>query len=201
MKIKTLAIVGLGLGILLPAVAVAQSPSAPTPPTAEGRRAKAKFPMSGATFQNRVDQRLAKMRARLLRRLEKRQLSDAEKQQIVARFDSRAGIIKKAASEAAADGTVTRQEAKNVRQKARGMRKAKGPKGKKARRAKGKFPRKGAEFSRQVEQRLSKVRARLQRRLAKSSLPEAKKRAIMNDFGKSAAAVRARLLPTFQSRS
>jgi hypothetical protein len=191
MNTKTLALLGLGIGILLPAVAVAQSPAESPEPVAKGRRAKANFPMSGPAFSSRVDQRLAAMRARLVKRLDKRQVPAAQKQRVLATFDGKAAAIKQAAARAASDGTVTRKEAKQVRKKAKAMRSGKGRRGGKAKRGKKNFPLKGATFSKNVDQRIAKARARLQRRLAKSKLSAAKKRAIVQDFQKSAAALRA----------
>jgi hypothetical protein len=77
---------------------------------------KPSFPMPAAEFQQRVDARLAKGRARLEQRIKKNNLSDEQANQARARFDERATKIQTATAQATADGTVTAEEAKAVRE-------------------------------------------------------------------------------------
>lgn len=71
------------------------------------------FPMPAAAFQQRVDARQAKMRARVEQRAAK--LSAAEAKELRARFEANVAKINAEVAKAVADGTVTKDEAAAVR--------------------------------------------------------------------------------------
>lgn len=83
-------------------------------------RGGASFPMPAAAFQTKVNERQAKAREHMEKRASK--LSAEEAKQLRAKFD--AGVVKVNAevAKATADGTVTKDEAKAVRQVAKEMR-------------------------------------------------------------------------------
>jgi tellurite resistance protein len=88
---------------------------------------KAHFPMPGATFEQKVDKRIEKARARLEKHMGKANVPDAKRAEARKRFDEGATQLRAAAKRAAADGTVTAEEAKEVRKVARSL----APEGKK----------------------------------------------------------------------
>jgi frataxin-like iron-binding protein CyaY len=141
------------------------------------------FPMSGEAFLEHVEDRLDTMEERVEERLAKSDKSDAEKEKVRAKIETMASKVMNAANEAAADGTVTKEEAKELRQK---MRKAKGRHGKRGKKgARGErleFPMAGDAFVSHVEQRQAKVSEKIDRRLAKSDLDDARKAEIRAKF-------------------
>ncbi|MBI4701815.1 MAG: hypothetical protein HY744_11770 [Deltaproteobacteria bacterium] len=124
--IRSFAIV-LALGIV-PAAAWAQpapdgsAQPAPGDRAPDGRSKARRFPMDGKLFLERVETRLAKAQARLEQALERRKVPPKMKQEIEADFAKGAAAIRKAAQHAAADGTVTREEAREVRELVREIR-------------------------------------------------------------------------------
>lgn len=111
----------------LPATALAAGPEAAQRPGqsgeehgkgprgGKGEREAHQFPMKGGDFIAMVDARIQKVRARVQEKLGKRPLPDAKKKEILAEVDAGAAKVKAAAQKAAADGTVTKEEAKGVR--------------------------------------------------------------------------------------
>jgi hypothetical protein len=85
---------------------------------AEGK--KNNFPMTAAAFKQQVDTRIAKAKTRMEERASKMSADDAK--QLRAKFD--AGVVKVNAevAKATADGTVTKDEAKDVRKAAKEIR-------------------------------------------------------------------------------
>jgi hypothetical protein len=124
----------LGCGLSLDASAAAAAPRDERPrPGAEeqpgqsspkrGPKAdKPAFPMPAPQFKEKVEQRLERIENRLERALAKRALPPGIERQIRADFAQGAGAIRAAANKAGADGTVTKQEAKQVRELARDLR-------------------------------------------------------------------------------
>jgi hypothetical protein len=149
----------LAAAFLVPSLASAEPDGASDRPAEAppGRPAKGKrgdlakhFPMAGDEFVARVDKRIDKFGAKLEARLaEAKRLTDEQKDGIRADFAKGSAAIKDAASKAAADGTVTLEEAKKVREVAQRIRDkarekyghGKGPKGNKGN--KGKGPKRG----------------------------------------------------------
>jgi tellurite resistance protein len=108
----------------------------------KGKRGKklerANFPMAGDAFVAHVDERIATRRDKLQSKLDKSQLDDEKKAEIISRANERAAKLKAAAAEAAADGTVTKDEAKVIHKGAhKGRKGAKGHKGRKGKGRKG----------------------------------------------------------------
>ncbi len=137
--------------LAVPSVAAAQqAPDVPPPDVPaqgprkgkKGKKAKRKhqFPMKAKRFAALVNQRLKRVEARLNRVLQKRNVPPEIQQKVKARFAKAKAKIQDAVQKAGADGTVTRQEARRVRQLARQMkqqaRKALGKKGKKGKKGK-----------------------------------------------------------------
>jgi hypothetical protein len=93
---------------------------------------KASFPMPAATFKAKVDARQVKARARMEKHAAK--LSAEQAKELRAKFDAGLAKVNVEVAKATADGTVTQEEATNVRKVAR---EARGPHhGKHARRGK-----------------------------------------------------------------
>lgn len=116
----------------LPATALAAGPDGK--PTAgergehvrgkgKGGREAHQFPMKGGDFIAMVDARIQKVRTKVQEKLARRELTDAQKKQVMAEVDAGAAKVKAAASKAAADGTVTKEEAKEVRKVAHEVKK------------------------------------------------------------------------------
>ena len=90
-------------------------------------RERPQFPLEAAKFQQIVDKRIGRARTRMEKAMEKHNVPDALKVQIRKEFDAGAAQVQAAAKRVSADGTVTKEEAKEVRdlakdlkQKARG---------------------------------------------------------------------------------
>jgi len=82
------------------------------------------FPMKGADFKAKIDGRLAKAREHMEKRVAK---LDAEKaKEARAKFDAGAAKVNAEVGKAIADGTVTQDEAKNVRHAMREVHPGKG---------------------------------------------------------------------------
>jgi hypothetical protein len=96
-------------------------------PGADGRERgpkadKPAFPMPAPVFKERVEERIERIGERMERALAKRKLPAELERQIRADFAQGAGLIRGAVNKACADGTVTKQEAKQVRELARDLR-------------------------------------------------------------------------------
>lgn len=118
------ALVSLGLASV-PALAFAgdrQEAPVEAGVSAHGKR-DAKFPMKSEKFVEKVDSRLAKLKDRLTKGLEKRDVPEAKRTKVLAKFEEGATKIREAARNAGADGTVTAEEAKEVRAVAKEVRK------------------------------------------------------------------------------
>lgn len=107
-------------------------------------RDKLDFPMEGKAFVSHVEAKHKAMAAKVAERLAKAPIDDAKKAEIRARVAKRGADMVAAAKAAAADGTVTADEAKAMRQHHRdGAKGAKGPKGPKGPKGKAKGKAKG----------------------------------------------------------
>jgi hypothetical protein len=73
------------------------------------------FPMKAADFKQRVETRIAKVRERVSKMLDKRNVGAEERKAMMARLDQSAAKIRAAADRVGKDGTVTVEEAKEVR--------------------------------------------------------------------------------------
>ena len=81
-------------------------------------RTQTVFPMKADAFQQKIDARLSKAKTRLEKRIVDKKLDAQKAQELRNRFDARAQKVRAAAAEAEKDGTVTKEEAKTVRQAA-----------------------------------------------------------------------------------
>lgn len=82
--------------------------------SAEVKRGHA-FPMAAESFNKLIEKRLTKSREHLVRALDKRNAPEATKTQAKKEFDDGAAAVRALAAKARADGTVTKDEAKQVR--------------------------------------------------------------------------------------
>ena len=91
-------------------------------PVAETKKDK-HFPMTAESFNKRIEKRIAHMRERLTQMLAAHKVPEAKQAQIKKDFEDGAAAIRAAATRAGADGTVTKEEAKDVRSLAKDLRK------------------------------------------------------------------------------
>lgn len=94
---------------------------------AEGHGKKNAFPMAAAEFKQKIDNRIAKAKTRMEERASK--LSAEEAKQLRAKFDAGVAKVNAEVAKATADGTVTKDEAKEVRKAARELHGGKGHRG------------------------------------------------------------------------
>lgn len=125
MRSKILAtFVTLAALVVIPVTAFAE----PAQTQQSEAKGKAAFPMPAAAFKQKVDGRITKARARMEQRASK--LSADEAKQLRAKFDAGVGQVNQAVAKATADGTVTKDEAKSVRDAAKAVMGHKGKHGK-----------------------------------------------------------------------
>lgn len=89
----------------------------------KGKRAKLQFPLDAEKFSKHVDARIAKAKERLSGALDKHSVGDAQKTKILKDFDDSAALVRAAVKRAAKDGTITKEEAKDVRALVKNLRK------------------------------------------------------------------------------
>ena len=77
-----------------------------------------KFPMPAAEFKAKQDAHVTKGRARLEERIKAKNLNAEQAKQFRERFEARLAKVNQAIAKATADGTVTKDEAKEVRKAA-----------------------------------------------------------------------------------
>jgi hypothetical protein len=87
----------------------------------DGDHAK-KFPMAGAEFKAKIDQRMAKARQRLEARIAS--LPADKQREARDRFNAAVATVNAEVAKAVADNVVTKEEAKKVRETARALRPA-----------------------------------------------------------------------------
>ena len=118
----------LALVVAVPAVALADA--TPAAPAAGRRDAKAdkrgkkdgkQFPMKAATFKDHVEKRIAKAKTKLSEMLERHQVPAAMRAEVMKDFDAGAASVRVAADRVSKDGTVTQEEAKEVRELAKDL--------------------------------------------------------------------------------
>lgn len=103
--LATLAALTLTLGV--PAAALANTGDAAE---AQGHP---KFPMAAAEFRQKVDHRMTKAREKMERRASK--LGAEQAKELRARFNAGAAQVQQEVTKVTADGTVTKDEARQVR--------------------------------------------------------------------------------------
>jgi hypothetical protein len=89
---------------------------------------KAQFPMPAAEFQARVAKRAEKVRARVEEHIAKKNLPADKAAAVRAKMAAAQAAINQEVAKVVADGTVTKEEAKQVREVARAQRPHKGHK-------------------------------------------------------------------------
>ena len=107
----------------IPATAFAET-NRPAPTAAKGGAKKGKekhFPIEAQKFQELVDQRISKAREHMETALEAHHVPDVIKAQIRKDFESGASEVRAAAKRVGTDGTVTKDEAKEVRDLAKSL--------------------------------------------------------------------------------
>ena len=92
---------------------------------------KMAFPVAAATYKQHVDARLEKQKTKIEERIANKKIPADKAEQMRARFNERRAKVNAAVEKAVADGTVTKDEAKEVR-KATGHGHRGGKKGKPA---------------------------------------------------------------------
>ena len=90
-------------------------------PVTETKKDK-RFPMAAESFNKLIEKRIAHMRERLTQMLAAHKVPEAKQAQIKKDFEDGATAIRAAATKAGADGTVTKEEAKDVRSLAKDLR-------------------------------------------------------------------------------
>jgi len=73
------------------------------------------FPMTGEKFSKAVEARLVRVKEKIGTALTAHKVSDADKVKVLKEFDDGAVAVRAAAKRVGTDGTVTRDEAKEVR--------------------------------------------------------------------------------------
>lgn len=106
MKIRSLATLALSLALVGATAGTA---------LADGKEDPAAFPMKGADFQQKVEQRIAKKKEHLEKRIAEKKVDAAKAKAMRDHSEARAVAIRAAAAAAAQDGVVTADEAKAVR--------------------------------------------------------------------------------------
>ena len=94
----------------------AAAPAAPAPAAAAKKHGK--FPIPAADFKNASNERLAKAREKMEAHLKTKKVPTEKAQLIRARFDDVATKVNAAVAKVTADGSVTKDEVKEVRQAA-----------------------------------------------------------------------------------
>jgi hypothetical protein len=113
----------LALVVAVPSVALADAQ--PGAAQAKGDKArkgnKKSFPMKADAFKQHIEKRIANARTKLDGMLERRQVPEATRAQIKKDFDAGAVAVRAAADRVAKDGEVTQDEAKQVRELAKDL--------------------------------------------------------------------------------
>jgi uncharacterized protein YjbJ (UPF0337 family) len=87
-----------------------------------GEGDKAQFPMKADEFRSMVEKRIEKIKARVEKGMEEHKLPAVQRAVITRAVDDAAKQVRGAVDKAAADGTVTKEEAKQVRELAEQLR-------------------------------------------------------------------------------
>lgn len=114
-------VVSLATLVAVPALAETGAKRA-TPAAEDGGKHGKKFPMAGAEFKAKIDQRMAKARQRLEARIAS--LPADKQREARDRFNAAVATVNAEVAKAVADNVVTKEEAKKVRETARALRPA-----------------------------------------------------------------------------
>lgn len=110
-----------------------------------GQGERPQLPMDAKKFQELVEKRIAKAREHLEGAMERHSVPEPIRAQVRKEFDAGAAEIREAAKRAGADGTVTKEEAKEVRELSRELRREAREKFQGAGKGKGKGKRAGQD--------------------------------------------------------
>jgi hypothetical protein len=114
------------VAIALPGAALAAAPRGENVVQAvEGKHEKS-FPIDGAKFKAHVDKRIEKMKQKVTAKLDEKKVSAEQRKTVLAALDAGAKKIRDAANRVAADGKVTKEEAAEVREISKTVRKEAG---------------------------------------------------------------------------
>jgi hypothetical protein len=108
----------------LPAFAYADGSTtqpAPKEHVREGK-SKAQFPMSAADFKARIDARITKTREKIVAHMQAKNVAAEKQEKVLAKFDDGTVTIMAEVDKVCADGTVTKEEAQQVREVAQQVR-------------------------------------------------------------------------------
>lgn len=86
-------------------------------------KGKQQFPVDGAKFETKVENRISKAKEKLSAALSKHGANETVRTRVLKQFDDGAALVRAAAKKAAKDGTVTKDEAKAVRLLVKDLRK------------------------------------------------------------------------------
>ena len=110
-----------------PAAAFAGSESAPAGAKVKdeaGKKKRVNFPIPAEQFTKHLEKRIEKARGRMESRMKEKNLPEADRAARRKAFDTSANEVRAAAKRAVQDGTVTKDEAKEVRKLGKGMKQA-----------------------------------------------------------------------------
>lgn len=108
--------------VAAPTVAFAGTDAAPVAAKDEaGKKKRAAFPIPADTFEKQVNKRIEKVRERMESRMKAKNVPEAKRESLRKAFDAKATEIRAAAKRVGQDGTVTKDEAKEVRKLARSL--------------------------------------------------------------------------------
>lgn len=120
---RALAVASTLAFVAAPAIAFAGEGHPKDSAKEEGKHGKGKhFPIAAEKFQKHVDKRIEKARAKLEERMKQKNLPEDKRAALRKAFDAGAVQVQAAAKKAGEDGTVTKDEAKAVRELARSLR-------------------------------------------------------------------------------
>lgn len=112
---RILAAFALALSIASTSAGALAAPNKPAPAARHEKGDKdKKFPMKGDEFKRVVSERVGKARERMEKHITRSKASDDKAKEIRARFDATIAKINKKTEEVTADGSVTKEEAKEV---------------------------------------------------------------------------------------
>ena len=121
--------VAAALALIVAAPTVALADAAPGAPPAtkadkDGKRGKEnRFPMKAATFKEHVEKRISKAKSKLGEMLDRNKVPEATRASIMKDFDAGAASVRAATDRVSKDGQVTKEEAKEVRDLAKDLKK------------------------------------------------------------------------------
>lgn len=119
------------VALALPGAALADTSRAERAPRSIAGKHEKSFPIDGAKFKEHVEKRIEKMKKKVTAKLDEKKASAEQRKTVLAALDAGAKKIRDAANRVAADGKVTKEEAQQVREIQKAVRKETGLKGKK----------------------------------------------------------------------